>query len=146
MAVPMAMQRVEVITGRECRRRFSETEKRRLVEEAFEPGAVTSVVARHRGVDLSLLYRWRRQLFGRQPRLAAFTPVSVVPDDEAAIDLQVPAAGPSTGLMEIEFPNGTRLRISGAVEPVLAAAVVSALAGSMANCGRRDLVEDIGDR
>jgi hypothetical protein len=32
-------------------------------------------------------------------------------------------------MMEIEFPAGARLRISGAVEPVLAAAVVSALAG-----------------
>lgn len=123
------MQRVEVITGKECRRRFSEAEKRRLVEEAFEPGAVTSVVARQRGVDLSLLYRWRQQFFGRQSRLPAFTPVSVVPDDEAATDRQVLAAGPSTGLMEIEFPNGARLRLTGTVDPVLAASVVSALAG-----------------
>ena len=129
MAVPMAMQRVEVITGRECRRRFSEAEKLRLVEEAFEPGAVTSAVARQRGVDLSLLYRWRQQFFGRQPRLATFTPVNVVPDDETVADRQVPAAGPSTGLMEIEFPTGARLRLTGTVDPVLAVAVVSALAG-----------------
>ena len=129
MAVPMAMQRVEVITGKECRRRFSEAEKLRLVEEAFEPGAVTSVVARQRGVDLSLLYRWRQQLFGRQSRLPAFTPVTLVTTDEAPAGPPAPPASPPAGTLEIEFPAGARLRISGPVEPVLAAAVVSALAG-----------------
>jgi transposase len=123
------MQRVEVITGRECRRRFSEAEKRRLVAEAFEPGAVTSVVARQHGVDLSLLYRWRRQFFGQQPRLATFTPVTVVPDDDAPADRPALAAGPATGMMEIEFPSGARLRLTGTVDPVMAASVVSALAG-----------------
>ena len=129
MAVPMAMQRVEVITGKECRRRFSEAEKLRLVEEAFEPGAVTSVVARQRGVDLSLLYRWRQQLFGRRSRLPAFTPVTVMPTDDAPAEPPAPPTCPPAGMMEIEFPAGARLRISGPVEPVLAAAVVSALAG-----------------
>jgi transposase len=129
MAVPMAMQRVEVITGRECRRRFSEAEKLRLVEEAFEPGAVTSVIARQRGVDLSLLYRWRQQLVGRQSRLPAFTPVTVVMGDEAPAEPCPLPAAPSAGTLEIEFPAGARLRITGPVDPVMAAAVVSALAG-----------------
>jgi transposase len=124
------MQRVEVITGRECRRRFSEAEKLRLVEEAFEPGAVTSVVARQRGVDLSLLYRWRQQLFGRQSRLLpAFTPVTLVTTDDAPVEPPAPPASSPAGTLEIEFPAGARLRISGPVEPALAAAVVSALAG-----------------
>ena len=126
MAVPMAMQRVEVITGKECRRRFSEAEKLRLVEEAFEPGAVTSVVARQRGVDLSLLYRWRQQFLGRRSRLPAFTPVTVLPTDEARVE---PPASPPAGTLEVEFPVGARLRMTGVVDPILAAAVVSALAG-----------------
>jgi hypothetical protein len=39
------MQRVEVITGKECRRQFSLSAKLLLIEEAFEPGAVTSAAA-----------------------------------------------------------------------------------------------------
>lgn len=123
------MQRVEVITGRECRRRFSEAEKRRLVAEAFEPGAVTSVVAQQRGVDLSLLYRWRQQFFGRHPRLPAFTPVTVMPADDAPVAPLAPPASPPAGTLEIEFPTGVRLRLTGTMDPVLAASVVSALAG-----------------
>jgi transposase len=123
------MQRVEIITGKECRRRFSEAEKLRLVEEAFEPGAVTSVVARQRGVDLSLLYRWRQQFLGRQSRLPAFTPVTVMPADDARAEPPALPASPSAGMMEIDFPTGARVRISGTVDPVMAASVVSALAG-----------------
>jgi transposase len=123
------MQRVEVITGRECRRRFSEAEKRRLVTEAFEPGAVTSVVARQRGVDLSLLYRWRQQFFGRHPRLPAFTPVTLMTADDAPVAPLASPTSPPAGTLEIEFPTGARLRLTGTVDPVLAASVVSALAG-----------------
>jgi hypothetical protein len=32
-------------------------------------------------------------------------------------------------MMEIEFPSGARLRLTGTVDPVMAASVVSALAG-----------------
>ena len=77
MAVPMAIQRVEVITGVERRRQFSDEEKLRLVEEAFQPGAKATAVARRLGVDVSLLYRWRRQFFGPQPRLPAFLAITV---------------------------------------------------------------------
>jgi transposase-like protein len=34
------VQRVEIITGKERRRRCSDDEKRRLMAEAFEPGAI----------------------------------------------------------------------------------------------------------
>lgn len=38
----MAIQRVEVVTGREARRQYTEVEKLRLVEDAFAPGVKTA--------------------------------------------------------------------------------------------------------
>ena len=55
MAGSMATQRIEVITGSGVRRRYSDEEKLRLVEEAFGPGASVMEVARREGVDQSLV-------------------------------------------------------------------------------------------
>ena len=52
--------RVEIITGRERRRRYSAAEKVRLVEETAQPGMTVSAVARLHGVSPSLLFGWRR--------------------------------------------------------------------------------------
>lgn len=123
MAVPMASQRVEVITGLAGRRRFSADEKVRLVEEAFAPGVQVASVARRLGIDQSLLYRWRRQLFGDPPRLPAFTPVTVTEPPDAT-----PLPGTSAGVVEVEFANGTRVRISGAVEASVVTAALVVLA------------------
>ena len=53
---------VEIITGRERRRRWSTTEKLRLVAEMQELDAsVRAVAARHRVCE-GLLFTWRRQV------------------------------------------------------------------------------------
>ncbi len=52
---------VEVITGHERRRSYSDAEKARLIAEASQPGARVHDVARRHGICSSLLYRWRRQ-------------------------------------------------------------------------------------
>ncbi len=53
---------VEIITGRERRRRWSTEDKLRFVAEMAEPGTrVRAVTARH-GVCESLLFTWRRQV------------------------------------------------------------------------------------
>ena len=68
---------IEIITGRERRRRWSVEEKLRLVAETEEAGArVTEVAARH-GVYPGLLFTWRRQ--ARDGQLVALAPVSFVP-------------------------------------------------------------------
>ncbi len=54
------VERVEVITGRERRRRYTAEEKVRLVEETARPGMTVSAVGRLHGVSLSLLFGWRR--------------------------------------------------------------------------------------
>jgi len=43
------------------RRRYSLDEKRRLLDEAEEPGNTISSVARRYGIAPSLVFRWRRQ-------------------------------------------------------------------------------------
>ena len=53
--------RVEIITGPERRRRWSDEEKLQLVAEACRPGNSVSRVARQRGISASQLFGWRRQ-------------------------------------------------------------------------------------
>lgn len=44
------------------RRSFSEADKRRVVEEAGQPGASLSEVARRYGIAARVLFRWRQEL------------------------------------------------------------------------------------
>ena len=44
------------------RRSFSEADKRRIVEEAGQPGASLSEVARRYGIAARVLFRWRQEL------------------------------------------------------------------------------------
>ena len=113
---------VEVITSREPRRRWSLEEKRRIVAAAIEPGAVVSEVARAAGIPVSQLFHWRKQLCGPARDKPGFAAVTVAP-----------SAVPSS-LIEVEFPNGARLRITGGADAVLVSAVVKTL---VQGAGRR---------
>jgi hypothetical protein len=44
------------------RRRFSEADKRRLLEEAAQPGASVAEIARRYGIDRRILCRWKQEL------------------------------------------------------------------------------------
>ena len=123
----MSKTQVEVITSVERRRRWSSAEKERLVAASLEPGAVVSALAREAGVHPSQLYKWRRQLCVRQGAASRFTPVQII-GEAAAPGLPAPA-----GVIEIEFAEGTRLRITGAVD----ASIVTAALGVLAAKGWR---------
>ena len=58
--MPNDATRIEIITGRERRRRYSAEQKLALVEETMQPGMTVSAVARLRGVSPSLLFKWRQ--------------------------------------------------------------------------------------
>jgi transposase len=121
---------VEVITSVQRRRRWSRTEKERIVAAALEPGAVASEVARAAGVHASQLFRWRQELcVPASPPV--FSAVAVVPEPAAASSATPVAETP--GVIEIEFAGGGRMRITGAVE----AATVSALMQALSNGKRR---------
>ena len=73
------MNRIEVITSVERRRRWSRSEKEAWVAALMEPGANATEVAKQAGVDRSLLYRWRQQLAASRDDAPAFVPVTVAP-------------------------------------------------------------------
>src|ERR1700674_248753 len=105
-------QVVEVITSVQRRRSWSRAEKERIVAAAMEPGAVASEVARAAGIHTSQLFRWRQQLCERTQVPAAFNPVAITPEPEAA---SAPPVAARAGVIEIEFATGGRIRITGTV-------------------------------
>ena len=54
------MQRIEVITGEQKRRRYTPEEKARFVALAMQPGYTVSLVARQYDITPSLLFKWKR--------------------------------------------------------------------------------------
>jgi transposase len=123
---PMTKTQAEIVTSVRQRRRWSRAEKERIVAAAMEPGAVASAVAREAGIQASQLFRWRRQLHGAA-RFASLT--LEVPTDAGPITA-VPVA---TGVIEVAFRTGARLRICGPVDAPIVAAVMQALT----DCGKR---------
>jgi transposase len=111
---------IEVITSVQRRRRWPRAEKERIVAAALAPGAVASEVARAAGIHASQLFRWRQQLCGPAATSASFAPVAIVPD--------AGAPGAATSTIEVEFAGGTRMRIAGAADPAIVAALIAGLA------------------
>ena len=54
------MQRIEVITSVERRRRYTAEEKKRIIEEGMQPDSSMSAVARKYGISPSLVFNWKR--------------------------------------------------------------------------------------
>jgi transposase len=114
---------VEVITSVQRRRRWPRAEKERIVAAALAPGAVASEVAREAGIHASQLFRWRQELCVPTPP-PTFSPVAVLPEPASA---SASASSPPAGVIEIEFPTGGRMRITGVVEAATVSALVKAL-------------------
>lgn len=134
---------VEIITGRERRRRWSIEDKLRLVAETREPGArVRSVAVRH-GVCESLLFTWRRQVDDgvlAAPEMPMFMPVQLLEPAAASaglsrpeprLTLSAPAtpARPQQGLIEIELGGDRRVRVGSDVNLAALRRVLAALRG-----------------
>ena len=60
MSMTNPTDRVEIITSVQRRRRWTASEKVRMVEETFELGMTVSLVARRHGVAPNQLFTWRR--------------------------------------------------------------------------------------
>ena len=82
---------VEIITGREGRRRWSTADKLRIVAETQEPGAAIRAVAARHDVCESLLFTWRRQVregvLTASPDISMFMPVRRQPRPRPAAAL-----------------------------------------------------------
>jgi transposase len=118
------MARVEVITGPERRRRWTQEQKRAIIAESLAPGAVVSEVARRADVRASQVYRWRQEL-------------CAVADGFAQVLIAAPETA-SVAAVHARHARGRRLRSSlsvargcgypAAIPAGLASAVVKALA------------------
>jgi transposase len=123
----MAMNRIEVITSVERRRRWSAAEKARLVAAMEETGAVVTEIARASGVETSLLYRWRRQLAAER-KAPAFVPVRVAEENQAALTAAACTPPPEpSGLIAISFGEQVRVTVEGAPDATTLANVLGAL-------------------
>jgi transposase len=124
------MNRIEVITSVERRRRWSAAEKVRRVAAINEPGAVASEIARDAGMDASLLYRWRRQL-AKTTEAPAFVPVRVTPDagDAAPVCMPIcePPAPPVPASIVIAIGAQVRVTVEGAPDAATLRRVIGAL-------------------
>jgi transposase len=120
-------RRLEVLSGPERRRRYSDEEKAALVAETFRPGACTADLARRHGLHPQQLYTWRRQarrgeLVLRDEDVPMFAPVVAA---EPAAAETAPSSGDER-LLVLELGE-VRLRIGSAVPPERVAALVAAL-------------------
>ena len=111
------MRHVELISGRERRRRWSQEEKRAIVAEAFAPGASVCEVARLRDVVPGQIYRWRRDL---RSDATGFAEVVIAPDRSERSGTDVPA-------LTIEVGRDIRVRIAATAPAALVTAVIKAL-------------------
>jgi transposase len=138
MADHSFMSPVEVLsvtdTGR--RRRWTDAEKFRIVEESYAAPRLVAATARRHRISRSLLTRWRRE--ARAGLLVAdgdrvqFAPVAVVSeaaarpvaDDAVAGDARDRPDGARCDRVEIILPNGRRLVAAASTEAAVLARII----------------------
>lgn len=121
----------------ETRRRWSEAEKRAIVEEASGACTNVSAVARRHGLKPALLYRWRKELAGPRParRSVDLVPVTITQSPPAPTGQgQPPGIGDATGngasgTIEIVLANGRRIRVGGDIGPAALKRIIAAVEG-----------------
>ncbi len=105
-------QRIEVISGTGRRRKWSRRRKEAIVLETLDEGASVSEVARRHGVDVSQVFKWRRDA-GLRSRPSTSEPVTFAPlliEQNTPQPEQKEAAPLPSGLIELELA-GARARI-----------------------------------
>ena len=126
---------IEIITGRERRRRWNVAEKLRIVAESQESGARVCDVAARYDVYPSLLHGWRRHV--REGRLVPETALNFVPvrlaasRDDISASESSPAASTDreTVAIEVVLPSGGRVLIRRDTPVPMLRAVIAALRG-----------------
>jgi transposase len=99
-------------------------EKRRIAQEALQPGVSVAEVARRYGLNANLVFVWRR--LEQQGLLGSHTLRGNVPAMVPVKLLEAPPE-PTPGTLRIEFPGGAQLHVSGAVDATLVERVIALL-------------------
>jgi transposase len=97
------VSRLEVVeTGR--RRRWTDEEKLRIVEESFSGPRLASVTARRHGLSKQLVFTWRKLYReGRLGSVGGFVPATIVPEASEK------TSKTGCGRIEIVSANGRRI-------------------------------------
>ena len=93
---------IEIINGREGRRRWGVEEKLRIVEESYSAPRLTSATARRHGISIQLLFAWRKAYRERQ-LATGFVPAMIVAEQPEK------RSEPGCGRIEIVSANGRRV-------------------------------------
>ena len=131
----MTINRVEVLSSPERRRRWSRAEKERLVTAMLDADANASDIARRAGVHTSQLFRWRRQFAAPQQVEDAFVPVRIAPaggNDPPAERARQSTTSCVAPAVTVIFPNVAHIEFREAPT----AAVVAQIVGLLAAGGR----------
>jgi transposase len=128
--------RVEVLGGLERRRRWSQDDKARIVEETLAPGAKVTEVARRNGVAASVVFTWRRQARTIEEVGPRFAPVQITAAEAVEENSKPPSeddrrmrqlSAARNGLIEIDLGNRWRIRVDAQVDPEALARVLDVL-------------------
>jgi transposase len=124
----------EAGTGRRVRRFRSASEKRRIAEQTFEPGASVALVARAHGVNANQVFKWRRELKRgelAEPAIgsAALLPVSLSTLRETANEIAESGAKEqaTAGAIHIEFPGRAMISVESGADPALLRSILESL-------------------
>jgi len=124
---------IEIINGRERRRRWSLDEKLRIVAETREPGVSVRAVAARHDVYPNLLSTWRNQ--ERRGRLVSapperFVPMRLIETAPSTAAIAPPSAERAAAdAIEITLPDGSRVRVGNDVSLAALRRVMKALRG-----------------
>jgi transposase-like protein len=102
----------QAVDGRSNRRRFSDEQKRAIVQETENPGVSVAQVCRRHGIATSMLFRWRVE-FGltarKAPQLATVTLADGATNEVPALAALRDLVRPPDGMTTIELDDGRRV-------------------------------------
>lgn len=114
----------EETSGRRERRRWSDAEKRQIVEESLLGARAGAATARRHGISNQQLWQWRKAWRERQlGSVGGLVPVKLVEETGRPV-----ACGcSSAGRIEIVSANGRRVIVIGAVDVAALVGIVQGL-------------------
>jgi transposase-like protein len=102
----------EAADGRSNRRRFSDEQKRAIVQETEKPGASVAQICRRHGVATSMVFRWRVD-FGlsaqKAPQVVTVALSEGAANEPSALAVLRDLVRPPDGMMAIELDDGRRV-------------------------------------
>ena len=126
---------LEAEPGRRPRRFRTVSEKRRIAELTFEPGASVALVARAHGVNANQVFKWRRALKRGELNESAAASTSLLPvilsapsvaaDAQDQVDAKEPPS--PAGSIHIELPGRAMISVERGADPILLRSILESL-------------------